>query len=335
MDQVLAGRADEEAGLGPAQRNRLGLQPRRFKNKEINPLSDSQDTAVGTDVAMLDSLDSAAREVAVTSMLDQARQWLVRAKESTAPAQDVAQFKAFIATVAEAAKQKKLSEEIQLDAVEMVRRSERALGVAIREGQERGAIERAGASSFRGNQHMAAEQPQGSLTSPLQFFNGGKEKTETYAMTDNVTDEEFDVAVSAAKEEGNLSRANVVRKVQELSTYRDQQTEKWDKVAELAVQGFTSPQIAREVGMSEGGLRDGAKKKGITFPADKIVGRTRRVNPLEVIEQIVMTIEVSQSSLELVSYEDVTPEQASEWLQRLAEPLRAIRKMQTELKEIN
>lgn len=298
-------------------------------------MSDPQDTAVGTDVAMLDSLDSAAREVAVTSMLDQARQWLVRAKESTTPAQDVAQFKAFVATVAEAAKQKKLSEEIQLDAVEMVRRSERALGLAIRDGQERGEIASKKNIEFRGNQHVANRPDMAvTRTSPDSFFSGGGERDSVYAMTDGADDAEFDIALAAAKEEGNLSRANVVRKVQELSSYRDQQNEKWDRITELAAQGYTSHQIAREVGMSEGGLRDGARKKGITFPADKIVGRTRRVNPLEVIEQIVITIEVSQSSLELVSYEDVTPEQASEWLQRLAEPLRAIRKMQTELKEI-
>ncbi len=34
-----------------------------------------------------------------------------------------------------------------------------------------------------------------------------------YALTDDVTDEEFDTAIEEAKGEGNLSRANVVRKV--------------------------------------------------------------------------------------------------------------------------
>lgn len=52
----------------------------------------------------------------------------------------MAEFKAFVATVAETAKQKKLSEGIQLDAVEMVRCSEHALGQTIREGQSRGEI---------------------------------------------------------------------------------------------------------------------------------------------------------------------------------------------------
>ncbi|UAJ79992.1 hypothetical protein IT072_02625 [Leifsonia sp. ZF2019] len=281
---------------------------------------------------MLDSLDSAAREVAVTSMLDQARQWLVRAKESTAPAQDVAQFKAFVATVAEAAKQKKLSEDIQLDAVEMVRRSERALGVAIREGQAAGQIARTG--DIGGNLNDPRVSRGDNLARPRQFFGSQPERTDAFKMSDTVTEDEFEEVIATAKAEGNLSRANVVAKVSEITSYREQQDSKWEYIAEMAAQGLTSHQIAREVGMSEKGIRESARKRAITFPADKIVGRTRRVNPLEVLEQIVMTIEVSQSSLELVSYEDVTPEQASEWLQRLAEPLRAIRKMQTELKEI-
>lgn len=175
-----------------------------------------------TDVALLDSMNAEAREVAVTSMLDQARQWLERAKESTAPAQDVAEFKAFIATVAEASKQKKLSEAIQLDAVEMVRRSERALGVAIRQGQEVGAIAPRGSTAFRGNQHTRGEDREPASTSPTDFFSNHQERTETYAVTDGVSDEQFESALAEAKEEGNLSRANVVRKVADRAPSRSE-----------------------------------------------------------------------------------------------------------------
>lgn len=96
------------------------------------------------DIATLETLPKEAQELAITSMLDQSRQWLDRALEATNPTREVAEFKAFIATVAEAARQKKLSEGIQLDALEMVRRSERALGVAIRKGQEAGELRRDG-----------------------------------------------------------------------------------------------------------------------------------------------------------------------------------------------
>jgi hypothetical protein len=75
--------------------------------------------------------------------------------EATNPARAVADFKAFVATVAEASKQKKLSEDIQSDAVEMVRRAERALGVAIRKGQETGEI---GAQNNAATMHREAHR---------------------------------------------------------------------------------------------------------------------------------------------------------------------------------
>lgn len=297
-------------------------------------MSETQTTTATTDVAMLDTLDAAGREVAVTSMLDQARQWLERAKESTAPAQDVAEFRAFVATVAEAAKQKKLSQDIQMDAVEMVRRSERALGLAVRQGQEAGEISRRETRVFHSNQHGEGKAPMDALPiSPKTYFSSRKEYDDSYAMTDRVTDEQFETALESAKSEGNLSRRNVVAKVNELSTYREQQSDKWTAVIELASQGYTSPQIAKKVGMSEDGLRAGARKKGIKFPADKLA--TGRIDPLYVIEQIVLGMEVSQSSLDVVSFEDVTPQQAAEWLERLTEPLRAVKRMQAQLKEIS
>ncbi len=100
---------------------------------------------------------------------------------------------------------------IQLDAVEMVRRSERALGVAIRKGQDAGEIGSRTNQPYFGNQHSALPHVE-RKTSPESFFSGGKDQSETYAMTDGVSDDEFDAALAEAKDEGNLSRANVVRR---------------------------------------------------------------------------------------------------------------------------
>ena len=91
-------------------------------------------------MAAVEALDPQAREVAVTQMLTEARAWLAHAVESTGP-QVIANFKAQMATVAEATKQLNLSKEIQLDAQEMVRRAERGVGLAIRKGQAEGTIE--------------------------------------------------------------------------------------------------------------------------------------------------------------------------------------------------
>jgi hypothetical protein len=303
-------------------------------------LSAAESTSVTTDIASLDVLDPAAQELAVTQMLDQSRQWLDRAMESTNPAREVSEFKAFVATVAEAAKQKKLSEGIQLDAIEMVRRSERALGVAIREGQARGNIRVRGASGGPGSDYQRADgrtvrvdqSRDTTLISPGDYFAHNTEAVQTYAVTDDVTDEQYEMAISRAKEEGNLSRRNVVQKVQEVKSGVEQREDTWGTVADHAGRGWTSTQIAKAVGMTEQWLRTQAKQRGITFPADKLTNRLR-IDPLKVIDNVVASMEANGASLALVSYEDVTPEMAEELLERLAPGIKAIHQLKTALKE--
>lgn len=280
-----------------------------------------------TDVAMLDALPKEQQELAVTMMLDQSKQWLDRAMQATNPARAVSDFRAFVATVAEASKQKKLSEGIQLEATEMVRRAERALGVAIRDGQAKGAIRRNGEHSSSSLEKQ----------SPTEFFgeNGGQTAHQIYAMTDDVSDEDFEQALAEGREEGNVSRTNIVRKIQNQPTHSEAQAAKWKLIRDLADQRLTSAQIAKRVGMTESGLRAGAKREGVEFPADKVLGTKRRINGLEVMERIIAGLEGNESVLGLVEFEDITPEQADEWLQRLASPLRAINRMKSRLKEIS
>ena len=167
----------------------------------------STDLVPVDNMAELDTYTPHDREVAITGMLDQARTWLAHAVESSAPAQDIANFKAFIATAAETARRLKVSKEIQVDAEVMVRRSERALGQAIRGGQERGEI---AANGERLNRGLPNEK-----TSADEFFSGGGETSDVYALTDDVTDADFNTALDRAQGEQNVSRANVVRKITE------------------------------------------------------------------------------------------------------------------------
>lgn len=99
---------------------------------------------------------------------------------------------------------------------EMVRRAEYALGKAIRKGQAEDAVRRNGQRIRVGNQYAPAVDTGSSKPGPSDFIsphewsgNGGG----VYQMTDDgVTEERFDAAIDEAKAEGNLSRANVVRK---------------------------------------------------------------------------------------------------------------------------
>lgn len=288
-------------------------------------------------MAALDTLDAQAREVAITSMLDQARTWLAHAVESTAPAQDIANFKAFVATAAETARRLKVSKEIQVDAEVMVRRSERALGQAIRGGQERGEIRTRGERETVANQYASAVPSinQNSTSAPTDFAashelygNGAG----IYDMTDDVTDAEFDEALTRAQDEQNVSRANVVRKVREVQSGAEVQQAKWARVTEMAERGYTSPQIAREVGMTEEGLRAGARREGIDIRADRIVGNARRLDMRRVISQTVADLDaMAVTTGSLITTDGILAarievEEIQEWVDSLNQSLAALRK---------
>jgi transcription initiation factor TFIIIB Brf1 subunit/transcription initiation factor TFIIB len=165
-------------------------------------------------IAAVEALDPVAREVAVTHMLSEARSWLAHAVEATEPA-SIANFKAYVSSIEYMTKQLGLSKEIQQDAQAMVRRAERGVSEAVREGQDEGSIARRADHPFHGNQYAPAEVlGQNSSTSPRQFFSNAQEWSDSNQLAD-ATEEEFEEALAEAKDEGNMSRANVVRKIKE------------------------------------------------------------------------------------------------------------------------
>lgn len=168
-------------------------------------------------MAALEALDPQNQALQVTSFLGQARSWLAHAKEATEP-QPIANFHAQMVVTAEAAKQLGLSKEIQVDAVEMVRRAEHAVGFAIRKGQDEGTLAKRG--DIGGRPEPGARAPRtGSsknldLVRPKDVVGAGNanELSHYYELTDGVTSDQFEEAITEAKNEGNLSHANVVRK---------------------------------------------------------------------------------------------------------------------------
>jgi hypothetical protein len=258
------------------------------------------DLVPASNLAELETLDPATREVAVTGMLSEARGWLAHALESTAP-REMADFKAFVATIAETTKQLNLSKEIQLDAVEMVRRAERGVGLAIRRGQEEGAIRSEADTHVPGlNNRDRVAIPVKS--SPSDFagdheLNGsGPGRPGIYALTDNVSDEDFDRAIEQAKDEGNLSRANVTRKAKN-----------------------EPPQPSKSARPEE--LR----------------GR-RHIDPVRVITNTVTGLEGTQTVLRLLEphhFASLDPADAAAWSSSLTESIRSLNHLNRQLKELN
>lgn len=176
---------------------------------------------VETKVNELRPLDGAAQAAQVTAMLSHARTGLLVA----IAAQDLPQiveFKRKAAAIQEIAKQVRMGKEFQLDAAEFVRRAERGLGVAIREGQKCGDVR-----SDEENKRMAAWKARGTFEQNCTEDLLNKPQATDFAtrnelhsssgpgifnITDGVTDEQFENAITEARSEGNLTRSNVARK---------------------------------------------------------------------------------------------------------------------------
>ena len=172
-------------------------------------------------ISALEASDPERAELEITDALTFSNEMLRAVSDVTAQAPavganlasaGVSTAKLAAVRAAEFSKRLDLSKDLRLESDMQVRRWERALGTAIREGQERGEIrsngQREGASSL-------------GVSSPADFashndLNGrGSDKPGIYALTDNATDDQFESALTSARDEGNVSRANVVRKLRD------------------------------------------------------------------------------------------------------------------------
>lgn len=140
----------------------------------------------------------------MTTVLHRAKSWLEEAQNID----DVRTTKAIAVGYENVLREKEMAFDAQLAATEIVRRCERRVGELVRQGQEDGTIRRQGqwpTSKVHGRDHE--------LPSPLDFVNNSDELTRgAYPMAEASADQ-FNEAIEEAKAEGNLSRANVVRKV--------------------------------------------------------------------------------------------------------------------------
>ena len=156
---------------------------------------------IASDPAALDTVTDPA--ALVVRACEQAKAWLVKALDH-GEIEQIVELKSQAEAIRAYTMSRQLGRDAELSASEIVRRAERGIGVAIRRGQEAGEIRKSG---YRRAGSDDTRLP------PDHYFAHPRERSDTYAITDGVTDEEFDDAVESAKSEENLSRANVLRKV--------------------------------------------------------------------------------------------------------------------------
>lgn len=184
--------------------------------------SSSEMTAWKSRIAALETSDPERAEVEITDALTFSNEMLRAVSDVTtqAPAMGAQFASAGVGTAklaavraAEFAKRLDLSKDLRLESDMQVRRWERALGTAIREGQERGEIQGRGVSEGRKFGDRTSLPSPTDYASSKAELHGDKRSPGIYALTDNATPEQFEDALTEAREDGNVSRANVVRKL--------------------------------------------------------------------------------------------------------------------------
>ena len=176
--------------------------------------SSEEMTAWKSRISALEASDPERAEMEITDALTFSNEMLRAVSDLTAQAPatganlasaGIGAAKLTAVRAAEFAKRLDLSKDTVLEAQMQQRRWERALGAAIREGQAAGEIRSNG-------QHASC----GAVSSPSDYAKQADlthPERGIYALTDNTTDAEFESALTTARGEGNVSRANVVRKL--------------------------------------------------------------------------------------------------------------------------
>ncbi len=274
----------------------------RYRHRHATPPSAL--ALIASNPSSLDQLhDPAAR---IIEICERGKEWLLLALDGD-DIEQIAEVKSQAEALRVYAIQKQFGKDAELSAQELVRRAERGIGVAIRLGQERGDIRGNGAHEYQGNQHGSGALPDKKSTcvphSPADYFSGGSETYDTYAVTDDVTAEQFDEAIDEAKDEGNLSRANVVRKVKAKKEHMAK-PDRLTQIREMADKGSTSRQIAKEIGLGPRGcerVRDLARENNIAIPADTVTKKSRQVDSNRVVAQIVLELDSLAGTVDLVA----------------------------------
>lgn len=293
-------------------------------------------TLVNVETGELTPVDQSSA-MSVIGYLENARTWLATAVEETGPEQ-IAMAKAQIATAAEATKQLNLSKEIQLDAQEMVRRAEYALDRSIRSARANGEMANPTgpkSSYMRSGKLVNVDrdhEPTG--ISARDLFGGNAEaRSDAYQMG-AAEPEDFDEAIEEAKSEGNLSRANVVRKVKQKAGPPTTRDSRADLIEDLAAQGYSSRQMPGKVGVAEGTIRQIARDHNIEIPADRSVGNTRRINSTQVVINTATALEGLVAGVELVDFDALNIVEVRQWATSLTESMRTLNRFVKQIKEM-
>ncbi len=289
------------------------------------------------DPSVLDAYADRAKFVELC--LERGKEWLAEAVDN-GDIEGIVEVKSRAEAIRTYTAQKQLGKDAELSAQEIVRRAERGLGLAIRKGQEEGEIRRPGQKDLHYNPRTG-ERSRGhdyEMVPPSDFVPEYELKDGIYPVTDGVTDQQFEEVIVEAKQEGNLSRANVVRKVK---TGREKANpgptpettlQRICKAKEMAASGHTSRQIGAAIGVKN--MSTFKARHRIEVPADAVVGTPRLHDANRITSEIVIALDASAFSIDLVDFDDLDRDQVEGWATSLSQSLSKLRGFSNRLKEL-
>lgn len=113
--------------------------------------------------------------------------------------------------------------------------------------------------------------------------------------------------------------------------------ERWERAREMATQGYSSRQISKDIGVSANYVREKAREIGFEIPADAIVGRSRHIDHNRVVEQVVLDLEATTTSLDVIgeiTADDLDLTRIDDWVTSLEQSLKSLTSFKKQLKEM-
>lgn len=109
--------------------------------------------------------------------------------------------------------------------------------------------------------------------------------------------------------------------------------ERRDRLRQMAGDGYSVPQIAADLGITESAVTDIAKQIGVSLQAAKVVSRTARVDSNRILEHIVMDAENLTADTGLITFSALDRARLSAWIDSLVQSRRSLDALIKVLKE--
>lgn len=145
-------------------------------------------------------------------------------------------------------------------------------------------------------------------------------------------------AVMDRIDEGKVTISKGYKVLRESDSLKDErqrlpESERAEQIRELASTGHVAAQIAGELGIGEERIRDLAHRHDIVLP-DAAIGKRRRIDSNRIVRETVTAAEGVAFGLDLVNYEELDRSQIEEWTSSLSNSIRALNRLNKQLKEL-